>query len=58
MKKKQEEPLLTITQAAWLLGVSERTIRRWIDTKDLIPIRIGGSIRFERAKILNRAKGK
>lgn len=34
-------PLLTIPQAAEVLQVSERTVRRWIDRGELIAHRIG-----------------
>jgi excisionase family DNA binding protein len=40
------EPLLTIKQAAKLLNMSEKTVRRRIETKDLPVIRDGGSIRI------------
>ncbi len=38
-------PLFTIQAVADLLGVSTRTVRRFIARGDLIPHRIGGNIR-------------
>jgi excisionase family DNA binding protein len=45
-KRPLFEPLLTIKQAAELLNMSEKTVRRRIETKDLPVIRDGGSIRI------------
>lgn len=36
----------TITQAAELLEVSSRTVRRWIDTGRLVAHRFGGTVRI------------
>jgi excisionase family DNA binding protein len=38
--------LLSVKQAADIVGVSTRTIRRWIDAKELPFHRLGRQIRF------------
>ena len=42
----QSEKLLTVAEAAWLLNLSEKTVRRLIEAKNLAVIRIGRSIRI------------
>ena len=38
--------LLTVAEAAWLLNVSEKTIRRMIEAGNLTVIRLGRSVRI------------
>ncbi len=45
------EPLLSLEEAAKLLGVSSRTVRRALEAGDLQPIRIGRRILIEPAAI-------
>lgn len=42
---------LSLTQVAQLLGVSERTIYRLMDKKELHPFKMGKSWKFEQADI-------
>lgn len=43
----QPAKLLTVAEAAWLLSLSEKTIRRMISTGSLAVIRLGRSIRID-----------
>ena len=43
--------LLTIPQAAEVLQVSERSVRRWIDRGDLVPHRFGRQWRISQADL-------
>ena len=45
------DTLLTLSAASERLAVSERTVRRLIDTGDLPPIRVRGAIRVSAADI-------
>ncbi len=42
----QSTKLLTVAEAAWLLSLSQKTIRRMISTGSLAVIRLGHSIRI------------
>ena len=42
---------LSVTQVAQLLGVSERTIYRLMDKRELHPFKMGKSWKFEQADI-------
>jgi len=44
---KKTEPLYTVAQAAEILNVSDKTVRRYIWKKDLTAIRIGGRLRID-----------
>ncbi len=44
-------PLLTIAQVAKILGVSERTVRRLIETGALPVVRIRGAVRIDPAAL-------
>jgi excisionase family DNA binding protein len=41
-----DEPLLTVSEVGALLRVSRTGVYRLIDRGDLMPIRVGGRIRF------------
>ena len=41
----QSAKLLTVSEAAWLLNLSEKTIRRMIEAGNLAVIRLGRSVR-------------
>jgi len=43
--------LLTIRQTIEILGVTRSTIYRWEQSGILVPVRIGGVVRFRRADI-------
>jgi excisionase family DNA binding protein len=43
------KPFYSIAEVADLLGVNERTIRRWIDQGDLVAHRFGRQLRISRA---------
>jgi excisionase family DNA binding protein len=49
--RKRLEPLLTVAQAATILNVSERTIRRLIASRAIDDVRIGRSVRIRRRVI-------
>jgi excisionase family DNA binding protein len=44
---KKSKPLLTVAQAAEILNVSEKTVRRTIQKGELRVIRIGGLLRID-----------
>ena len=44
-------PLLTIPQTATILQVSEKTVRRWIETGDLVAHRFGRQWRISQADL-------
>jgi excisionase family DNA binding protein len=53
-------PLLGVAEAAKLLGVSEKTVRRLIDSGSLIAHRIGHSVRISEDDLrlfLNQHRG-
>ena len=43
---------LTVKEVAALMGVSTRTLWRWIQLGRLTPLRIGKGIRFSREQVL------
>jgi len=49
-------PLLTVTQTAEHLGVSNKTVRRWIAEGDLPIHRLGRSIRITERDLLDFIK--
>jgi excisionase family DNA binding protein len=53
MQPSPSDPLqlMTVKQAAELLQVSTRTVRRLIETNALKPIRIGRAIRVQRLQV-------
>ncbi len=61
MRKFDDEPLLTIDEVATLFRISESTLRRYIATGKLRPIRLGGvewgPIRFRKSDVLRRLSG-
>lgn len=48
--------LLDIQEIAKMFKVHVRTIRRWIDTKDMPTIKIAGTLRFDPEDVLRWAK--
>jgi excisionase family DNA binding protein len=44
---------LSAKEAAALLGISPRTVFRWIEMGRLRPFRFGGSIRFSREQVVH-----
>jgi PTS system nitrogen regulatory IIA component len=46
---------LRVRDAARLLGVSERTVHRWVESRKLPAHRAGGQLRFNRAELLEWA---
>ena len=44
-------PMLTIPQTATILQVSEKSVRRWIESGDLIAHRIGRQLRISQADL-------
>lgn len=50
--RSQPPRLLTVRQAADQLSLSERTIRRMIDTDELPVVRVGRSIRIRQEDVL------
>jgi nitrogen PTS system EIIA component len=46
---------LTVRQVAELLGVTEKTVYGWVDTRGLPGVRLGGQLRFNRAELLEWA---
>ncbi len=50
--------LLTVAQAAALLNVSDRTIRRWIDAEKILFLKLpGGGYRIPQASLLASLRG-
>ena len=47
-----QPPLLTIPQAAALLAISERTVRRLISSRELASIRVGVQVRLDQRDLL------
>jgi excisionase family DNA binding protein len=47
-----QDEVLLYPEAARLLRVSERTLRRWVTDGTVPHSRLGGSVRFSRAKLL------
>lgn len=45
------ERLLSIQQASEILGLSSWTVRRWIQTKKLFPVRLGTRVLIEEAEL-------
>jgi len=45
------EKMITITEAAESLGVSTKTVRRWIEGRELRHYRLGRAIRIRRADL-------
>lgn len=45
------EPLLTYSQTAEILGVTERTVRTLVSTKALPTVRFGGNVRIDPADL-------
>ena len=56
--EQKEEPavdrLLTVSQAAAMLGVSRTTLWRWKAQKYLVPESIGGRLRYRESNLLKR----
>jgi excisionase family DNA binding protein len=48
---KKPEPLHTVAEAAEILNVSEKTVRRLMDDGHLRKIRIGGLVRIDPADL-------
>jgi excisionase family DNA binding protein len=48
---RNPEPLRTVAEAAKILNVSEKTVRRLIKAGDLRAIRIGGLLRIDQADL-------
>jgi excisionase family DNA binding protein len=46
------EPLWTVAEVARHLGVTERTIRSWMVARRLPYLKIGGTVRFRQAAIV------
>lgn len=42
---------LTLLDVAELFKVSVRTVRNWVKSKGLQPLKVGGLVRFERAEV-------
>jgi excisionase family DNA binding protein len=40
------EPLLSIQQAAKILGISQCTLRNWIQRKKIARVKVGGRVMF------------
>lgn len=53
-----ESPLLNITEAAGILGVSRKTLYRWIGSRYIPFIRIGRLIRFRERDLEEWVEGK
>lgn len=45
------ERLLSIKEASEILGLSSWTIRRWIQVKKLIPVRLGSRVLLEEREL-------
>ncbi|MGD0142217.1 MAG: helix-turn-helix domain-containing protein [Rhizomicrobium sp.] len=50
--KKLDQSLMNVTEVAEFLRVSEKTVRRLIDAKDLPDHRIGRAIRISKGAVL------
>ena len=48
----QTREVMDLVQAADFLGVSQRTLRRWLDEKDIPFARVGRLLRFRRSALL------
>ena len=46
-----EENLLTLRDFARYLGVSEKTVRRWVAARRIPCLRLGRTIRFDRGDV-------
>jgi|APSaa5957512535_1039671.scaffolds.fasta_scaffold396958_1 excisionase family DNA binding protein len=51
MSKTTSLPLLSIAQVAERLGISDKTVRRWIKSGDLIAHRLGAQWRISEADL-------
>jgi excisionase family DNA binding protein len=40
------EPLLSVPQAAKILGISQSTLRNWIQRKKIARVKVGGRVMF------------
>ena len=40
------KPLLSVTQAAKILGISQCTLRNWIQRKKIARVKVGGRVMF------------
>jgi|AP3Bu8745761321_1050154.scaffolds.fasta_scaffold154293_1 excisionase family DNA binding protein len=49
---RHEEELLTVPEAARLLGISDRTLLRWLVEKDIPHAKLGRLVRFRRSALL------
>jgi prophage regulatory protein len=55
----QQDQLLRATQVAILLGIAERTLSRLVKAGEFPkPTRIGNSVRFSRAEVMNWLEGR
>jgi excisionase family DNA binding protein len=45
--------LLTEAEVAHLFAVTRRTVRRWANSGELTPVRIGGITRYRREEVLS-----
>ena len=45
--KKKPEPMLDITGVAEFCGVSDKTVRRWIEAGDLLAAKLGNQWRIQ-----------
>ncbi len=43
--------LLSIQEASQILGLSSWTIRRWIQNKRLVPVRLGSRVLIEQSEL-------
>jgi excisionase family DNA binding protein len=49
--RKKLEPLYTVPQAAEILNVSEKTVRRYVERRLLRAVKIGGLVRIDPADL-------
>jgi predicted DNA-binding transcriptional regulator AlpA len=53
MKDKEEQLLFTETEAQEMLSIGRTTLRKYRETKELVPIKLGKSVRYRKQDIEN-----
>jgi len=53
MKDKEEQLLFTETEAQEMLSIGLTTLRKYRETKELVPIKLGKSVRYRKQDIEN-----